>query len=168
MTRSSYSTFRGVPYDLVLVDGEPEVFYHNQEPHPTMPAVERYEPDRGVVVVDADGIDGVTRTGYVQYPVVVAADDGIEPNDRVVVKADDTDEVVAIGNANDDGPEMVRRSGEDDDTATALEDCDDESEDSEGAADTITFLGDPLPTTVALLFGEDSDAITERKKEQIA
>jgi Predicted RNA-binding protein (contains PUA domain) len=50
----------GSAFDLVLVDGDPDVVYVDDEPFPTVRGANRHDPDRRLVTVDAGAISFVS------------------------------------------------------------------------------------------------------------
>lgn len=99
------------PFDLVLVDGEPEVFYYEDEPFLTVRGANAYEPEHGVVTVDAGAVSFVSDGADVMRPGIVDADKGIETGDLVAIAEESHGKVLAIGRAKTDGGEMVGDSG---------------------------------------------------------
>ena len=98
-------------YELVLVDGEPAVFYVDDEPFLTVRGANGYDPDTGVVTVDAGAISFVSDGADVMRPGIVAADDAIREGDLVVIAEETHGKVLAVGRAMVDGDEMVGDSG---------------------------------------------------------
>jgi len=99
------------PFDVVLVDGEPDVVRFEDEPSLTVRGANRHEPSRGVVTVDAGAISFVSDGADVMRPGIVEADDGIEAGDLVTVAEETHGKVLAIGRALVDGDEMTGDSG---------------------------------------------------------
>lgn len=86
------------PYDILLVDGVPEVFYHGDNAYPTIPAATEQDVRRQVVTVDEDGVTPKTRRGEVRRQVV-NADEAIAKGDRVVIRNDEDGAVLGVGEA---------------------------------------------------------------------
>ena len=101
----------GTDFDLVLVDGEPAVMYVDDEPFLTVRGANVYEPERGVVTVDAGAVSFVSDGADVMRPGIVDADEGIEESSLVVIAEESHGKVLAVGRAMVDGDEMVGDSG---------------------------------------------------------
>ncbi|ADJ16405.1 RNA-binding protein [Halalkalicoccus jeotgali] len=99
------------PYDLVLVDGDPDAFYYEDEPFLTVRGANAHEPERGVVTVDAGAISFVSDGADVMRPGIVDADEGIEAGDLVAIAEESHGKVLAIGRATTDGGDMIGDSG---------------------------------------------------------
>jgi PUA-domain protein len=104
--------FVSANYELVLVDGEPAVFYvDDDEPFLTVRGANDYEPETGVVTVDAGAISFVSDGADVMRPGIVEADPEIRAGDLVVVAEETHGKVLAVGRAMVDGDEMTGDSG---------------------------------------------------------
>ena len=101
----------GTEFDLVLVDGEPAVMYVDDEPFLTVRGANAYEPERGVVTVDAGAVSFVSDGADVMRPGIVDADEAIEEGDLVVIAEESHGKVLAVGRAMVDGDDMVGDSG---------------------------------------------------------
>ncbi|MFB6091654.1 MAG: RNA-binding protein [Haloquadratum sp.] len=99
------------PFDVVLVDGAPDVVQYDDEPFLTVQGANRYEPTEGVVTVDAGAISFVSDGADVMRPGIVEADDDIAAGDLVTVAEETHGKVLAIGRALVDGDEMAGDSG---------------------------------------------------------
>ena len=99
-------------YELVLVDGDPAVFYvDDDEPFLTVRGANGYDPETGVVTVDAGAISFVSDGADVMRPGIVEADPEIRADDLVVIAEETHGKVLAVGRALADGDEMVGDSG---------------------------------------------------------
>ncbi len=99
-------------YQLVLVDGDPAVFYvDDDEPFLTVRGANNTEPQTGVVTVDAGAISFVSDGADVMRPGIVEADASIRDGDLVVIAEETHGKVLAVGRAMVDGDEMVGDSG---------------------------------------------------------
>ncbi|MFB6236553.1 MAG: RNA-binding protein [Halopenitus sp.] len=103
--------FEDSDVDVVLVDGEPEVFYVDEEPFVTVHGANAYEPEKGVVTVDAGAISFVSDGADVMRPGIESADEDIEEGDLVAIAEETHGKVLAIGRAQTDGDDMVGESG---------------------------------------------------------
>ena len=97
--------------DLVLVDGQPLVFYVDEEPFLTVRGANALEPSAGVVTVDAGAISFVSDGADVMRPGIVEADASITDGDLVVVVEETHGKALAVGRALTDGDAMVGDSG---------------------------------------------------------
>jgi PUA domain protein len=99
-------------YELVLVDGDPAVFYvDDDEPFLTVRGANDYEPETGVVTVDAGAVSFVSDGADVMRPGIIEADPEIREGDLVVVAEESHGKVLAVGRAMVDGDGMVGDSG---------------------------------------------------------
>ncbi len=98
-------------FDIVLVDGEPTVFYIDDEPFLTVQGANSYPPTKRVVTVDAGAVSFVSDGADVMRPGIVEASDDIESGDLVVIAEETHGKVLAVGRAKTDGDEMVGDSG---------------------------------------------------------
>jgi len=103
--------FEDSDVDVVLVDDEPEAFYVDEEPFVTVHGANAYDPEKGVVTVDAGAVSFVSDGADVMRPGIERADDGIEAGDLVAVAEATHGKVLAIGRAMTDGGDMVGDSG---------------------------------------------------------
>jgi PUA-domain protein len=104
------------PFDLVLVDGEPLVLFHEtddggREPFLTVRGANAHPPERGVVTVDAGAVEFVTNGADVMRPGIVEADGDVAAGDLVAVSEETHGKFLAVGRALVDGPEMVGEEG---------------------------------------------------------
>ncbi|WP_435344429.1 RNA-binding protein [Haloarchaeobius sp. HRN-SO-5] len=98
-------------FDVVLVDGEPVVFYVDEEPFLTVRGANANEPSRRVVTVDSGAISFVSDGADVMRPGIVEADPAIEAGDLVAIAEETHGKVLAVGRAMVDGDEMTGDSG---------------------------------------------------------
>jgi PUA domain protein len=96
---------------LVLVDGDPLVFYVGEAPFLTVRGANAYEPDRRVVTVDAGAVSFVSDGADVMRPGVTAADSRIAEGDLVVIDEETHGKHLAVGRALVDGEDMLGESG---------------------------------------------------------
>ena len=103
------------PFDLVLVDGDPDVLYHEadgeREPFVTVRGANAHPPERGVVTVDAGAVSFVSDGADVMRPGITEADDSIAAGEPVVIAEETHGKVLGVGRALVDGAEMVGDSG---------------------------------------------------------
>ena len=101
----------GTDFDLVLVDGEPLVFYADEEPFLSVKGANSYDPGSHVVTVDTGAISFVSDGADVMRPGIVDADTDITAGDLVVIAEESHDKILAIGRALVDGPALAGDSG---------------------------------------------------------
>jgi PUA domain protein len=97
--------------DVVLVDGEPQVFYVDEEPFLTVRGANAHPPETGTVTVDAGAIEFVSNGADVMRPGIVEADANVSEGDLVVIVEETHGKALAIGRALVDGDEMVGDQG---------------------------------------------------------
>jgi len=98
-------------FDVVLVDGEPLVWYPEGEPFVTVQGANEFDPATGVVTVDAGAISFVSDGADIMRPGITEADAGIEAGDLVVIEEENHGKALAVGRALADGDDMVGDSG---------------------------------------------------------
>lgn len=103
--------FADEDYDVVLVDGDPLIWYPDGEPFLTVKGANRVEPEQHVVTVDAGAISFVSDGADVMRPGIVDADDDIEAGDLVVIAEETHGKFLAVGRAKTGGEDMVGESG---------------------------------------------------------
>jgi len=103
------------PFDLVLVDGEPDVLYYesdgDREPFLTVRGANDHPPERGVVTVDAGAVSFVSDGADVMRPGITEADDSIAEGDLVAIAEETHGKVLGVGRALVDGAAMAGDSG---------------------------------------------------------
>jgi len=97
--------------EVILVDGEPLVAVFGGEPFLTVRGANAFPPERRVVTVDAGAVSFVSDGADVMRPGIVEADEGIEPDDLVVVTEESHGKALAVGRALVDGGELIGDSG---------------------------------------------------------
>jgi PUA domain protein len=101
----------GAEFDLVLVDGEPSVFYVDGEPFLTVRGANAHPPQRRVVTVDAGAVQFVSDGADVMRPGIVDADEAIAPGDLVAIVEETHGKALAVGRALEPGSDLVGESG---------------------------------------------------------
>lgn len=101
----------GTDFDLVLVDGEPLVFYTDEEPFLSVKGANNYDPDSHVVTVDTGAISFVSDGADIMRPGIVDADDDITEGDLVAIAEESHEKILAIGRALVDGTALAGDSG---------------------------------------------------------
>ena len=103
--------FADEPFDVGLIDGEPHVFYPDDEPFLTVKGANAYEPTNRLVTVDTGAISFVSDGADVMRPGITEADPAIEAGEYVVVVEEAHGKALAIGEALTDGSDMTGSEG---------------------------------------------------------
>ncbi|QRV13853.1 RNA-binding protein [Haloterrigena salifodinae] len=103
--------FEDTDWEVVLIDGEPQVAYFDEEPFLTVRGANAYEPERRLVTVDAGAISFVSDGADVMRPGITEATDDISPDDLVVIAEESHGKVLAVGRARVDGEDMAGNEG---------------------------------------------------------
>ena len=101
----------GTEFDLVLVDGDPSIFYVDGEPFLTVRGANAYPPQRRVVTVDAGAVQFVSDGADVMRPGIVDADDAVEPGDLVAIVEETHGKALAVGRALEPGADLPGDAG---------------------------------------------------------
>ena len=97
--------------EVLLVEGEPMLFKHENNWYPTVLAVLKFRPTKGKVVVDSGALPFVMNGADVMKPGIVWADERIKKDDFVYITVEEKDTPIAVGLALVDGPEMIGKRG---------------------------------------------------------
>lgn len=118
--------FEDSNWDVVLVDGDPLVFYvepevdeasnrsggaAEAEPFLTVEGLNAAPPEAHVVTVDAGAVSFVSDGADVMRPGITEADDEIDPGDLVAINEESHGKFLAVGRAKAAGDDMVGDSG---------------------------------------------------------
>lgn len=103
--------FEDTDWEVVLIDGEPQVAYFDEEPFVTVRGANAYGPERRVVTVDAGAISFVSDGADVMRPGITEATEDISPDDLVVMAEESHGKVLAVGRARVDGADMAGEEG---------------------------------------------------------
>ena len=95
------------PNSFILVDGEPYIIIIEDKPFPTLKAALANKIDSKKVTVDMGAIRFVSNGADIMSPGIVAADDGIEEGDIVLIVDETHGKPLAIGVSLITGEEMV-------------------------------------------------------------
>ncbi len=101
----------GTKFDLVLVDGDPDVLYLDDEPFLTVRGANAHPPERHVVTVDAGAVSFVSDGADVMRPGIVDATADIDAGDLVVVVEETHGKALAVGRALEDGADLTGDAG---------------------------------------------------------
>lgn len=103
--------FEDSDWEVVLIDGEPQVAYFDDEPFLTVRGANAYEPEKRLVTVDAGAVSFVSDGADVMRPGITEATDDVSADDLVIVAEESHGKVLAVGRARVDGTEMVGDEG---------------------------------------------------------
>ncbi|OAQ52388.1 RNA-binding protein [Natrinema mahii] len=103
--------FEDTDWEVVLIDGEPQVAYFDEEPFLTVRGANAYDPDKRLVTVDAGAVSFVSDGADVMRPGITEATADISPDDLVVIAEESHGKVLAVGRARVDGSEMAGDEG---------------------------------------------------------
>ncbi len=103
--------FEDSDWEVVLVDGSPEIAYFDEEPFLTVRGANAYDPSHRIVTVDAGAVSFVSDGADVMRPGITEADPDIEPDDLVLIAEESHGKVLAVGRARVAGDEMVGDAG---------------------------------------------------------
>ena len=98
-------------FDVVLIDGEPLIWYPEGEPFLTVKGANEFEPTRRLVEVDTGAISFVSDGADVMRPGITSADESIAAGDLVIVVEEAHGKALAIGRAETDGGDMLGETG---------------------------------------------------------
>lgn len=84
-------------YNFVIVDGRPDIFIFEQDAYPTLPALNKFDPDQGIATLDASKINTQTREGYVLESVINQFPEEAGEGDIVILQEDSSGEYVGVG-----------------------------------------------------------------------
>jgi PUA-domain protein len=101
----------GTEFDLVVVDGEPQVFAVGDERFLTVRGANAHPPKRRVVTVDAGAVQFVSDGADVMRPGIVDADEVIDPGDLIVVVEETHGKALAVGRSLEPGVDLPGDSG---------------------------------------------------------
>ncbi|OVE85301.1 RNA-binding protein [Natronolimnobius baerhuensis] len=103
--------FEETDWEVILIDGEPQVAYFDDEPFLTVRGANAYEPEKRLVTVDSGAISFVSDGADVMRPGITEATDDISPDDLVIIAEESHGKVLAVGRARVNGDEMVGTEG---------------------------------------------------------
>ena len=98
-------------WEVVLVDGEPLVFYADGEPFLTVRGLNANPPAKHVVTVDAGAVSFVSDGADVMRPGITEADADVSAGDLVAINEESHGKFLAVGRAKTGGDDMVGDSG---------------------------------------------------------
>ncbi|SFS43446.1 RNA-binding protein [Halostagnicola kamekurae] len=103
--------FEAVDWEVILVDGEPQIAYFDDEPFLTVRGANAYEPEKRLVTVDSGAISFVSDGADIMRPGITEASGDITGGDLVVIAEESHGKVLAVGRARVDGTQMVGDEG---------------------------------------------------------
>lgn len=95
------------PNSFILVDSEPYIIIIDDKPFPTLKAALSTDIDAKTVTVDMGAIRFVSNGADIMSPGIVAASEGVEPGDIVLIIDETHGKPLAIGVSLITGEEMV-------------------------------------------------------------
>ena len=95
------------PNSFILIDGEPYIIIIDEKPFPTLKAALENDIQSKKVTVDMGAIRFVSNGADIMSPGIVAADEGIEEGDIVLIVDETHKKPLAIGISLITGEEMV-------------------------------------------------------------
>lgn len=98
-------------FDVGLVDGDPLVWYPDDEPFLTVRGANAFDPEKQLVTVDTGAISFVSDGADIMRPGITEADPGIESGNLVVIVEEAHGKALAIGEAMTEGSDMVGEQG---------------------------------------------------------
>ncbi|ELY87399.1 RNA-binding protein [Natrinema altunense] len=103
--------FEDTDWEVVLIDGEPQVAAFGDDLFLTVRGANAYEPEKRLVTVDAGAVSFVSDGADVMRPGITEATEDISPDDLVVIAEESHGKVLAVGRARVDGVEMAGDEG---------------------------------------------------------
>ncbi|AHG00188.1 RNA-binding protein [Halostagnicola larsenii XH-48] len=103
--------FETVDWEVILVDGEPQIAYFDDEPFLTVRGANAHEPEKRLVTVDSGAISFVSDGADVMRPGITEATGDIAEGDLVVIAEESHGKILAVGRARVDGTQMVGDEG---------------------------------------------------------
>lgn len=103
--------FADEPYDVGLVDGDPLIWYPDDDPFVTVQGANAFDPSGSLVTVDTGAISFVSDGADVMRPGIVEADPTIDAGDLVIVAEETHGKALAVGEALVAGSEMTGEQG---------------------------------------------------------
>ena len=103
--------FEDTDWEVVLIDGEPQVAYFDDAPFLTVRGANAYEPEKRLVTVDAGAVSFVSDGADVMRPGITEATDDISSGDLVVIAEESHGKVLAVGRARVEGADMAGNEG---------------------------------------------------------
>ncbi|RZH68667.1 RNA-binding protein [Natrinema altunense] len=103
--------FEDTDWEVVLIDGEPQVAAFGDDLFLTVRGANAYEPEKRLVTVDAGAVSFVSDGADVMRPGITEATADISPDDLVVIAEESHGKVLAVGRARVGGVEMAGDEG---------------------------------------------------------
>jgi PUA domain protein len=97
--------------EVILVDGEPMLFKHENDWYPTVLSIIKFRPETYKVVVDEGALPYVMNGADIMKPGIVWADEKIKKGDFVYIAVEKKETPIAVGIALVDGKDMVGGKG---------------------------------------------------------
>ena len=103
--------FEDSDWEVVLVDGAPQIATFDGESFLTVRGANAYEPEERVVVVDAGAVSFVSDGADVMRPGISDVEGEISAGDLVVVAEESHGKVLAVGRSRVDGDDLLGEEG---------------------------------------------------------
>ncbi|MFC4987684.1 MULTISPECIES: RNA-binding protein [Saliphagus] len=103
--------FEDSDWEVVLVDGKPQVAAFDGEDFLTVRGANAYEPEDRVVVVDAGAVSFVSDGADVMRPGITEVRGDVSEGDLVIIAEESHGKVLGVGRARVEGSEMVGDEG---------------------------------------------------------
>ena len=103
--------FEESDWEVVLIDGEPQVAYFDEEPFLTVRGANAYEPTDRLVIVDAGAVSFVSDGADVMRPGIADVRGDVAEGDLVLIAEESHEKVLAVGRSRVDGDELLGDSG---------------------------------------------------------
>ena len=103
--------FEDANWEVILIDGEPQVAAFDGERFLTVRGANAYEPEQRVVTVDAGAVSFVSDGADVMRPGITDATADISADDLVVIAEESHGKFLAVGRARVDGSQMIGDEG---------------------------------------------------------
>ncbi|ARS90235.1 RNA-binding protein [Natrarchaeobaculum aegyptiacum] len=103
--------FEETDWEVVLIDGEPQVAYFDEEPFLTVRGANAYDPDKRIVTVDAGAVSFVSDGADVMRPGITETTDDISDGDLILIAEESHGKVLAVGRARVDADDMTGDEG---------------------------------------------------------
>ncbi|WP_290809937.1 RNA-binding protein [Halovivax sp.] len=103
--------FEESDWEVVLIDGEPQVAYFDDEPFLTVRGANAHEPADHLVIVDAGAVSFVSDGADVMRPGITEVRGDVEAGDLVLIAEESHGKVLAVGRSRVDGDDLLGDEG---------------------------------------------------------
>ena len=98
-------------WEVVLIDGEPQVAFFDEEPFLTVRGANAYDPEKHVVTVDSGAISFVSDGADVMRPGITDVRGEVQDGDLVLIAEESHEKVLAVGRSRVDGDDLLGDEG---------------------------------------------------------